>query len=101
MEMEFRTFDEFYPFYLSQHSNRTCRLLHFAGLCASVVVLGAVVATRSWAWLVCVPLIGYGLGWLGHFAFEHNRPATLKYPLYSFFGDFVMAKDILIRRIEL
>ena len=27
----FKSFAEFYPFYLSEHSNRTCRRLHFVG----------------------------------------------------------------------
>jgi len=27
----FRTFGEFYPFYLSEHQNETCRQLHFVG----------------------------------------------------------------------
>jgi hypothetical protein len=27
----FNTFDEFYPFYNSQHQNNTCRILHFIG----------------------------------------------------------------------
>ena len=27
----FKTFAEFYPFYLGEHSNRTCRRLHFLG----------------------------------------------------------------------
>jgi hypothetical protein len=27
----YRRFADFYPFYLSQHANRSCRRLHFAG----------------------------------------------------------------------
>jgi hypothetical protein len=27
----FKSFAEFYPFYLTEHSNRTCRRLHFLG----------------------------------------------------------------------
>ena len=27
----FATFAEFYPFYLGEHSNRTCRRRHFVG----------------------------------------------------------------------
>ncbi|MFN9572747.1 MAG: Mpo1-like protein, partial [Betaproteobacteria bacterium] len=27
----FTSFREFYPFYLSEHRNRTCRRLHFIG----------------------------------------------------------------------
>lgn len=101
MSQEFRSFAEFYPFYLSQHGDRTCRRLHFAGLCASLLVLAVVVATRSWGWLISVPLIGYGLGWTGHLFFEHNRPATFKYPLYSFLGDFAMARDIVRGKVKL
>jgi hypothetical protein len=44
-------------------------------------------------------VVGYGLAWVGHFFIEKNRPATFKHPLYSLLGDFVMFKDILVRRI--
>jgi len=32
-------FAEFYPFYLSQHSDRTCRRLHFAGTSLGLAAL--------------------------------------------------------------
>jgi hypothetical protein len=44
---------------------------------------------------------GYGLAWVGHFLFEKNRPATFQHPFYSFAGDWVMFKDILLGRIKL
>jgi hypothetical protein len=47
------------------------------------------------------PLAGYGLAWIGHFFFEHNRPATFRRPLYSLAGDWVMFRDILTGRITL
>ena len=43
---------------------------------------------------------GYGFAWIGHFFFEHNRPATFRHPLYSFVGDWMMFKDILTGRIR-
>jgi hypothetical protein len=99
MSTTFATFDEFYPFYLGEHANPTCRRLHFVG---SSLVLGCVVAaivtTNPW-WLAAMPVAGYGFAWVGHFFFEHNRPATFKHPLYSLLGDWVMYKDILIGRI--
>jgi hypothetical protein len=43
---------------------------------------------------------GYGFAWVGHFFFEHNRPATFQYPLYSFIGDWAMLKDFLLGRFR-
>ena len=40
----YRTLVEFYPFYLGEHSNRTCRRLHFAG---STIAVGLLVAATS------------------------------------------------------
>lgn len=95
----YATFREFYPFYLTEHANPTCRRLHFIG---SSLVLGVIVAAittgNAW-WLALAPLAGYGFAWVGHFAFEKNRPASFKQPLYSFIGDWVMYWDILRGRI--
>ena len=91
----FNTFAEFYPYYLSEHSNSTCRRLHFIGtsLVILVFVLALVVGTW-WLW-VALPVAGYGFAWVGHFFFEKNRPATFQHPLYSLLGDFVMYRDML------
>jgi len=43
---------------------------------------------------------GYAFAWVGHFFFEHNRPATFTHPLWSFMGDWVMWKDILTGKIR-
>lgn len=96
----FQTFQEFYPYYLSEHRVPACRRLHFIG---SVLIIGLVlfsVATQAFAWLLLIPVIGYGFAWTGHFFFEHNRPATFKYPLYSLAGDWVMFKDMLTGRVS-
>jgi hypothetical protein len=53
----------------------------------------------EYLWLLAAPLAGYAFAWVGHFAFEKNRPATFSYPWYSLLGDWVMFKDILTRRI--
>ena len=95
----FRSFAEFYPFYLGEHSNRTCRRLHFVGSSLALACLGLVFATGAWAWLLAGLLCGYGFAWLGHFGFEKNRPASFSRPLYSFMGDWVMFKDLLTGRI--
>jgi hypothetical protein len=95
----FNSFAEFYPFYLNEHVNKTCRRLHFVGSTLVLSLLVSTVISQNWALLWLLPVIGYGFAWVGHFFFEHNRPATFKHPLYSFIGDWVMAKDMLIGRI--
>ena len=100
MAAPYATFREFYPFYLSEHADRTCRRLHFAGSSLVLLVLIAALATQSWWWLIALPLIGYGFAWIGHFFFEHNRPATFSHPFYSFAGDWVMWAQMLTGRIR-
>jgi hypothetical protein len=93
-------FADFYPSYLAEHSDRTCRRLHFAGTTLGLAAVLAALATLDWRWLAAGLLAGYGLAWTGHFFFERNRPATFSRPFYSFLGDWVMWKDMLTGRIR-
>lgn len=95
IKREFASFAEFYPFYLSEHSNRTCRELHFVGSTLVLFCLAALLLTGSLWWLLAALVSGYGFAWIGHFMFEKNRPATFKHPLYSFMGDWVMYWQML------
>jgi len=94
MDKEYKSFSEFYPFYLSEHMNPICRGLHFIG--TSLVMLIIIMSFINLKALLFAPLCGYGFAWIGHFFFEKNRPATFAYPLYSFMGDWVMYKDIIL-----
>lgn len=96
----FNSFAEFYPYYLQEHRNPTCRRLHYLGSLLVLLVLGHALISGQWLWLLALPLIGYGFAWVGHFIFERNRPATFQYPLYSLMGDWVMLKDMLTGRIR-
>ena len=96
----FASFREFYPFYLSEHSNVACRRLHFVGSSLVLGCLVALVSTMNPWWLLAALFCGYGFAWVGHFFFEHNKPATFKHPFYSFIGDWVMYKDILVGKIK-
>ncbi|OZG75496.1 hypothetical protein BTA51_01455 [Hahella sp. CCB-MM4] len=95
----FRNFAEFYPFYLSQHQDKTCRRLHFVGTCLVIALFIYAVVTLQPAWLLLMPLAGYGFAWIGHFFFEKNQPATFQHPLWSLIGDFRMFKDIMIGKV--
>ena len=99
MEKQYCSFAEFYPFYLSEHQNRTSRRLHAIGSILVLISLALAVFLRDWRFLAITPILGYGFAWVGHFFFEKNRPATFKHPLYSFMGDWVMLRDILTGKI--
>jgi hypothetical protein len=96
---QFRSFAEFYPFYLGEHRNRTCRRLHFVGSSLALACLAAAIYSGRPSLLLLGLICGYGFAWLGHFGFEKNKPASFKRPLYSFIGDWVMYRDIWIGRI--
>lgn len=94
-EKQFKSFAEFYPFYLQEHSHPTCRALHYIGSTLVICTLIYALVTAQYSLLWVLPVLGYGFAWVGHFFVEKNRPATFTYPLYSFVGDWVMLKDFL------
>ena len=98
-DQPFRTFADFYPFYLSEHANRISRRLHFVGTSIGAALLITALVTQLW-WLVAVALIqGYAFAWVGHFFFEHNKPATFSYPRFSFMGDWRLWWEILTGKV--
>jgi hypothetical protein len=99
MDQRYQSFSDFYPFYLSQHQDRTCRRLHVVGTMTVLVVLLWVLGTQSWSGLFLLPVVGYGFAWVGHFRFERNRPATFTHPIYSLMGDWVMLWQTLTGKL--
>ncbi len=100
-QKKYKSFNDFYPYYLSEHRDPTCRLLHFIGSCLVLAIVFYSILTFKFIYLWSIPIIGYGFAWVGHFYYEHNKPATFKYPFYSLMGDWVMFKDILIGKIKI
>jgi hypothetical protein len=96
---EFSSFAEFYPYYLAEHGHPVCRALHYSGSLSALAIVLLCVLSGAWAWLPLALIAGYGQAWIGHFFFEHNKPATFRYPLWSFIGDWVMLKDWLSGRL--
>jgi len=96
---QFNSFAEFYPYYLSEHGNSTCRRLHFIGTSLVIFILAFAIGKGAWWLLWVLPVAGYSFAWVGHFFFEKNRPATFQHPFYSLLGDFVMYRDMILGKV--
>lgn len=86
----FKTFAEFWPYYLREHARPQTRMLHYIGTTLVVGLALAALLTGSWLLLLAMPLAGYFFAWIAHFTVEKNRPATFTYPLWSLAADFKM-----------
>jgi hypothetical protein len=90
MRRRFGSYEEFFPFYVGQHSRPATRWCHFAGTHLGAMAASAALVARRPLGVLAFPVIAYGLAWYSHFAIEKNRPATFGHPLWSLRGDFQM-----------
>ncbi|MCC5816017.1 MAG: DUF962 domain-containing protein [Leptospira sp.] len=98
--MEYKNMKEFWSFYLSEHSHPFNRRLHFIGSLLGLLSIGLAIYFRN-PWFLLGGLVsGYAFAWIGHFLVEKNRPATFKYPLKSFAGDWIMFYYTITGQIE-
>ena len=100
MVRQYKSFAEFWPFYVAEHSKPLTRALHAIGTSAGLILMVGVIAIGRWRLFPLGLVIGYLFAWVGHFFVEKNRPATFKYPLWSFLGDWKMLGLILSGRME-
>src|SRR5687768_15329688 len=95
-----KSFDEFCPYYVAEHSRPATRALHFAGTATALAFAATLAAKKKWRWLPLALIPGYAAAWVGHYAVEKNRPATFKYPLWSFMADQKMFVLMLSGRMD-
>ncbi|WP_436870352.1 Mpo1-like protein [Acinetobacter courvalinii] len=96
-----KNYDEFYHFYLTEHRNIASRRLHAAGSSIGLYFFSKAIRKRQAKYALYGLVSGYACAWVGHFFFEHNKPASFKQPLYSFISDWRMLSDIARGRLSL
>ncbi len=97
----FETFDEFYPYYIGEHSHQDNRRLHVIGTGLAILSLSQVLMwgfVGGFKYLILAAILGYGFAWAGHYFIEKNKPATFTYPAWSLMGDFKMFWEVVTRK---
>ncbi|WVZ16813.1 uncharacterized protein LOC124838440 [Vigna umbellata] len=87
--MNFRSLEDFWAFYMNQHSKASTRRWHFVGTLFSILFFFCSVFF-SWWFLFLVPFSGYGCAFYSHLFVERNFPETLRHPFWSLLCDFKM-----------
>lgn len=99
-ERKFSGYNEFFLFYLTQHSDARNRALHATGTVSSLLFVATMfLIGRPW-YALLFPVIGYSFAWAGHFLVEHNKPATFGHPFWSFISDFRMVWLMFTGKLE-
>jgi hypothetical protein len=100
MPQRISSFEDFWLYYVSQHTHPVNRALHFLGTSLALAALAAAPTLGSPLWVFVAPVAGYGCAWIGHCLFEHNRPATFTYPMWSLRSDLRMYRLMWMARME-
>lgn len=97
---DFETFNQFWPYYLSEHAHPTTRLCHVLGTALALAFVLLLTWSGDLRFLAAAVVAGYGLAWFSHLFVERNRPATFRYPVWSLMGDFRMFSLACMGRLE-
>lgn len=82
--------NDFWPYYVREHSQKGTRWLHFVGNTNLFIWVFSAIFYRSLPFLFIAVISSYALAWIGHFFVERNIPATFRYPLKAAICDMVM-----------
>ena len=93
-------YTEFWDFYVFEHSKPVTRALHFIGTSLGIALLFFFVARGQWYFFPVFFITGYAFAWFAHFFIEKNKPASFRFPLWSFISDFKMIWYMITGRMS-
>lgn len=93
-------YQEFWDFYIAEHSQSLTRYLHFVGTALGLGLLVWFIRNGTWYYFPLSLAVGYAFSWISHFFVERNKPATFTYPLWSFVSDYRMVLYMLTGKIN-
>ena len=95
-----KNYTEFWDFYVSEHSLPLTRVLHLVGTTLGIALLIFFIARGQWYFFPVFFIVGYGFAWYSHFFIEKNKPASFRFPFWSFISDFKMIGFMLAGRMS-
>jgi len=99
-DRSFADYEEFFTFYLHEHSHPSNRMMHAAGTLLGLATVIVPIAMGHPGYVLLWPVVAYGFAWIGHFLIEGNKPATFGHPLWSFISDFRMLGLMLTGKLQ-
>lgn len=79
MAQKIDNYKDFYSFYLTEHKDYTCRILHFTGTALVFTLLLYALFSEEYYLLWFVPVVGYGFARVGH-AFSEKQAGNIYLP---------------------
>ena len=95
-----QTYEEFWPYYVSQHLHPATRVIHVGATSAALAVGAAGIVSLNPLLMAAAPVIGYGPAWASHFLIEKNKPASFGHPVWSFRADLRQVRKFFTGRLE-
>jgi len=90
MSEPIRSYRDFWPYYLKEHSKPATRSWHIAATGVASIIFLVGIASANVALVIAAVVVGYLPAWMAHVLIEGNRPATFRHPLWSLASDFRM-----------
>lgn len=100
MPQQFSNYEDFFTFYLHEHSDARNRAMHASGTILGLATVILALATGHPWYALLWPVVSYAFAWTGHFLIEGNKPATFGHPVWSFISDFRMVGLMMTGRLK-
>jgi hypothetical protein len=97
---EFTNYEDFFTFYLHEHSDSRNRAMHAVGTLLGLATLIVAFAVGHPWYALLWPVVSYAFAWIGHFLIEGNKPATFGHPFWSLISDFRMLGLMFTGRLK-
>lgn len=88
---QINTFEEFYPYYLSQHRHPFNRKVRITGITLSLACIVNAIWLMHLGYLMISPIFYFVSMLFGHYIVEKNTPLLFKYPLWTLKADSLIA----------